>query len=29
MKVREKGDNEGEKGERKKRMEGKVRRKWR
>ena len=29
MEVREKGENEGEKGERKKRMEGRVRRKWR
>ena len=25
----EKGENEGDKGERKKRMEGRVRRKWR
>ena len=29
MEVREKGENEGEKGERKKRMEGRVRRKLR
>ena len=29
MEVREKGENEGEKGERKKRMEGRVKRKWR
>ena len=29
MEVREKGENEGDKGERKKRMEGRVRRKWR
>ena len=29
MEVREKGENEGEKGERRKRMEGRVRRKWR
>ena len=29
MEVRDKGENEGEKGERRKRMEGKVRRKWR
>ena len=32
MEVRDKGENEGEKGERKereKRMEGRVRRKWR
>ena len=29
MEVREKGENEGEKGERKTRMEGRVRRKWR
>ena len=29
MEVREKGENEGEKGERKKRMDGRVRRKWR
>ena len=29
MEMREKGENEGDKGERKKRMEGRVRRKWR
>ena len=29
MEVRDKGKNEGEKGERRKRMEGRVRRKWR
>ena len=29
MEVRDKGENEGEKGERRKRMEGRVRRKWR
>ena len=29
MEVREKGENEGEKGERRKRMDGRVRRKWR
>ena len=29
MEVREKGENEGDKGERRKRMEGRVRRKWR
>ena len=29
MEVREKGENEGEKEERRKRMEGRVRRKWR
>ena len=28
MEVRDKGENEGEKGERRKRMEGGVRRKW-
>ena len=29
MGMREKGENEGDKGERKKRMDGRVRRKWR
>ena len=29
MEMREKGENEGDKGERKKRMDGRVKRKWR
>ena len=29
MEMREKGENEGDKEERKKRMDGRVRRKWR
>ena len=29
MEVRDKGENEGVKGERRKRMDGRVRRKWR
>ena len=29
MEMREKGENEGDKGERRKRVDGRVRRKWR